>query len=144
MQVTSVAAEIAAKPKATQVAILLHTAGPEALDIHSTFTFLTDDDGETEDKNDVDTILQKFRKYCQPRKNVVFERYKFWERSQKDAEAIDHFVTDLKKRATTCEFGEQKDLMIRDKLIFGVRDQRVKERLLREGDLSLARHMPCR
>ena len=45
----------------------------------------------------------------------------------------------MKNKAATCEFGDQRELMIREKIIFGVRDQRVKERLLRDGDQSLAK-----
>ena len=33
--------------------------------------------------------------------------------------------------------GQQEELMIRDKLVFGVRDERAKERLLREGEVTL-------
>ena len=79
-------------------------------------------------------MLTKFREYCQPRKNLVFERYRFSMRNQEEGESIDHWVTD---RAVTCEFGDQRDLLTRDKIVFGVRDERVKERLLREASLTL-------
>ena len=46
-------------------------------------------------------------------------------------------MIDLKTRAVACEFGEQRNLSIRDKMVFGIRDERVKERLLREPNLSL-------
>ena len=36
-----------------------------------------------------------------------------------------------------CEFGTFESDMIRDKVVFGVRDERIKERLLREADLTL-------
>ena len=39
-----------------------------------------------------------------------------------------------------CEFDDQEDIMIRDKIVFSVNDDRVKERLLRESDLSLSKH----
>ena len=126
------ATEVGKKAKKTQAAILLTIAGAEALDIFQTFAF-----GEGESKEDVETILKKFREYCQPRKNVVFERYRFSMRNQEEGELIYHWVTDLKTRAATCEFGEQRDLLIRDKIVFGVRDERVKERLLREASLTL-------
>ena len=62
------AAELNKKAKATQEAILLHAAGPEAQDIHRAFSW-----SEEEDKHCYKTILQKFTDYCEPRKNVVFE-----------------------------------------------------------------------
>jgi len=36
-----------------------------------------------------------------------------------------------------CEFGPQEELIIRDKIVFGVRDERSKERLLRKGEVTL-------
>ena len=40
-------------------------------------------------------------------------------------------------KAKLYEFGDQEDLMIRDKIVISVNDERAKERLLRESDLSL-------
>ncbi|XP_013408762.1 uncharacterized protein K02A2.6-like [Lingula anatina] len=126
------ACELGEKSGATQVAILLHTAGPEAQDIFNTFTF--EDDSQ---KQDVDAVLTKFRQYSEPRRNVVFERYQFWSRSQQEGESVDTWITELRRQSDKCEFGEQKDLLIRDKLVFGVLDPKVKERLLRETSLTL-------
>ena len=73
-----------------------------------------------------------------PRKNTVFERYRFWEYKQQEGETIDQFITELKTRARSFEFGVQHDSMIRDRIVFGVSDTRLKERLLRESsDLTL-------
>ena len=52
----------------------------------------------------------------------MFERYKFWECKQQEGETIDQFITELKTRAKSCEFGEQTESMIRDRLVFGVSD----------------------
>ena len=48
-------------------------------------------------------------------------------------------VKDLRTRANTCEFGDDTYNMIRDKIVFGVTDSRIKERLLREPDLTLVK-----
>lgn len=70
-------------------------------------------------------------------KNAVLERNLFWSRDQ--------WVTDLRTRASTCEFGAQKDHLIRDKIVFGTRDELVKERLFREPNLTLETAMDiCR
>lgn len=111
-----------------KVAILLHAIGDEGIDIFNTFTFDTEGD-----EAKLAVVVGKFHAYCNPRKNTVMERYSFWERSQKEGETIDQFVTALKNRAKNCEFGDQKDFMIRDRIIFGVREARLKERLLRDS-----------
>ena len=57
----------------------------------------------------------------------MFERYKFWERKQQPGESFDAWITDLKTHAAICELGDQHDNMIRDKIVFGTSDQRVKD-----------------
>ncbi|XP_068726228.1 uncharacterized protein [Montipora capricornis] len=107
--------------------------GEEALEIYNTFRFATG-----EDPNKIAHLKKKFEDYFNPRKNTVFERYKFWECKQKDSEFIDQFITELKTRAKSCEIGHQQDSLIRDRIVFGVSSTRLKERLLRESsDLTL-------
>ena len=129
------ACEYGKKSKEVQVAVLLNVAGPEAQDVHEHFQF----DAETAaaDKKDYAKLLDMFGEYCNPRKNVVYERFRFWSRDQNRDEHVDNWVKDLRTIAVDCEFEEQEDLMIRDKLVFGICDTRVKERMLRESDLTL-------
>ena len=64
------ACELGEISKPTQVAILLHAAGPEAQEIHRAFAW-----GDGEDKKNLKHVVKKFTDHCEPRKNVVFERY---------------------------------------------------------------------
>ena len=111
-----------------QCAILLHLIGDEALEIYNTFTF-----SEDEDRDKLTVLKKKFEDYVNPRKNTVFERYKFWECKQQEGETIDQFITELKTRSRSCEFEDQTDSMIHDRIVFGVTDIRLKERLLRKS-----------
>ena len=86
-----VAAELGAKSKEVQVARLLNAAGPEAQEIHELFTFAND-----EEKKEYTVVLTKFTEYCQPRKNVVFERHRFWSRGQKEGEMFERWFKDLR------------------------------------------------
>ena len=93
-----------------------------------TFTFSEDED------NDKLTALKKtFEDYVNPRKNIVFEQHKFWECKQQEGKTIDQFITELKTRSRSCQFGHQTDSMIRDLIVFRVTDIRLKECLLRES-----------
>ena len=135
------AAELKKKPKDIQVAILLNNAGPEAQEIHEHFEY----DEELEDERDIETVFKKFQECCNPRKNTVYERYKFRCRTQTNDETIDKWVKELKTMSVNCEFGEQESSLIRDQVVFGVRDDRTKERMLRETDLPLKKAMEiCR
>lgn len=68
------AAELSKKSATVQVAVLLHSLGEEALEIYNTFDIAKEAPVEVT----VDTILEAFRNYCTPKKNVVFERHQFW------------------------------------------------------------------
>ena len=49
-------------------------------------------------------------------------------------------MADLRTKAAKCDFQTHESDMIRDKIVvFGVHDTRIKEMLLREADLTLAR-----
>ena len=50
---------------------------------------------------------------------------------------IDDYVRELKPRSQHCEFGEMREILIRDKIVLGVQDKNIRERLLRQTDLSL-------
>ncbi len=89
------------------------------------------------DKATFPEVVKLFEEHCYPLKNETFERYKFWSRNQLENETIDNYITALKNLANTCAFESQKDKMLRDKLVFGVNDSTVKERLLREALLDL-------
>ena len=52
-------------------------------------------------------------------------------------ENIDAYVTDLKNKASLCEFSTLKDSLIRDRIVCGIRSGEVKARLLRDPDLTL-------
>lgn len=80
-----------------------------------------------------------FKEYCNPRKNLTYERHKFNTRAQVKNETIDQYVTVLRTLAATCEFENLHDGLIRDRIVYGIRSQILKERLLRETDLSLQR-----
>ena len=84
----------------------------------------------------LDKVLEQFERYCNPRKNVVFERNQFCQTTQEGSETVDQFVTRLKNNVKSCEY-ESVDDMVRDKFVFSIRDLAVKERLLRDKKLTL-------
>ena len=86
--------------------------GPESLEIYNTFTWATDGDNMKLDK-----IMEKFKGYCNPRKNLTYERHIFNTRNQQAGENIDAYVTDLKNKAKLCEFSTLKDSLIWDRIV---------------------------
>ena len=56
------------------------------------------------DQNKIQPVLQKFAAYCQPLKNVPFERYEFYSRMQESGEFYDHYQTTLRQLVERFEF----------------------------------------
>ena len=119
-------------PKKKQAAILLNIAGEEAIEVFNTFTF-----AEDEDKDDPEDILAKFQNYCEPKKNITYERHIFNTRVQQQTQSFDAYLTELRVQAKKCTYGSLQDELIRDRLVVGIRDDKVRSRLLREPELTL-------
>ena len=131
----SVATGLNEKSEAVQVATLLTVIGEEAREVYATFTWDTEGD-----EKKINAVLAKFQQYCQPRRNIPIERYKFNRRAQEVGESYDQYRTALRKLADECQFGTITPVeLLRDRLVFGIRDSKVRERLLREANLTLAK-----
>ena len=102
---------------------MLHVVGAEALEVYVYNTFTWDNVG---DEMKVKPIMAKFEAYCNPRKNVTWERHVFNNRSRLPGEPIDHFMTDLRTKAKTREYGELTDSLIRDRIVEGVLNDRTR------------------
>ncbi|GFW06382.1 transposon Tf2-9 polyprotein [Trichonephila clavipes] len=112
-----------------KIAILLKLLGSEGLEIYNTF--------KLESKVNFSEVLQKFEEYCSPRQNVAYERYKFFSCIQLEGQTIETYVTLLKNLASTCEVAEQENGFIRDRIVLGIKDNGLQERLLRENNLNM-------
>ena len=42
----------------------------------------------------IDELFKKFEEYCEPRKNIIMERYKFNTRVQRNDETANQYVTE--------------------------------------------------
>ena len=71
------------------------------------------------------------------RKNLVYERASFNLAHQLADESAEQFITRLHQLAENCEFGDLKNEIIRDRLVIGIRDGQLSERLQTESDLTL-------
>ena len=90
-----------------------------------------------DDKKKIDRCLEALDNYFKPSRNVVYERYVFNTCVQTNDESVQSYVTRLRKLATSCEYGELTDDLIRDRLVIGLKHNGDKVRLLREKNLDL-------
>ena len=93
--------ELNKKSEGVQVATFLTIIGEESWDVYSTFSW-----AEEGDAKKLKSFLDKFTEYCEPRKNICFERYRFNQRVQEAGETNDQYCTALRKLAESCEFAK--------------------------------------
>ena len=80
----TLATGVSEKAEPVQVATLLTVIGEEAREVYSTFSWETNGDDKV-----INTVLEKFKTYCKPCKNIPFERYMFNKRMQEAGESYD-------------------------------------------------------
>ena len=119
------------KSKEMQVNTLIYSMGDQADDIFLSF-------GLSEDEaKDYNVVRKKFEEYFVVKKNVIFERAKFNSRVQRDGESVDNFITDLYCLVEYCEFGALKDELIRDRIVVGLKNRKLSEKLQLDSQLTL-------
>lgn len=123
------ACQLDKKERDVQTSILLHVIGEKCREVYEQFP--------EELAISVDSLLKKFDDFFTPKKNLTIERHKFFTRNQQEHETVDQYAFDLNKLATSCEFEKLKDDLIKDRLICGLREDTLRERLLRVPDLTL-------
>ena len=117
------AAEISKKPTEVQVSFFHLAIGSEANDLLPSLG-LSDEDTKSLKK-----IQEAYEKYCSPKRNVIFQRFIFEKRNQKEHETLEEFINEVRTLATTCEFDNHEE-RIRDRLIFGLIDSNLRDKIM--------------
>jgi len=103
-----------------QVSSLIYSMGPEAEQIFSTFIFNADGDDTK-----YDVVMDKFDSHFVPRRNTIHERSTFNKSEQQPGQSVEAFVRALHEQAILCDFGDQKNDLIRDRLVVGLLDKEI-------------------
>ena len=114
-----------------QVSTLLYCMGEQAEDVLDATGI------SAADKGSYTRVIGKLDDHFKVRKNLIYERARFNQRSQEKGESVEIFITALHQAADFCEFGDMKEQMIRDRLVVGIRDKSLSERLQMETELTL-------
>ena len=117
-------------PLARKRALLIHCVGTEAQRIF--YNLPVADDSYA-------AALKAFEDYFVPRVNTVAERNKFRQLAQLPGESTLQYVAALRELRVNCDFGALADDMIRDQIIEKTTTPRIRERLLLETNLTLAK-----
>ena len=128
------ALRIKADEDSCRIGLLLNVAGPEARRLYKTFEY-----PEGKSNKSYKDVKEMFAAHCQPKKNLVYERYGFITKRQEEGESFSCLVTDLKQRAASCDFGELRDSMIVMMIIVALRCGKLKDKMLKETELTLVK-----
>lgn len=117
-----IAVGIDTKADVVKINTFLNAIGSDAVEIYDTF------DLSPTERATYTSVIKSFADFCTPRKNIVYERYVFNQRSQR--------LIDIKKLIRTCEFGENENEMLRDRIVIGVQDKKLQAKLLETSNLT--------
>lgn len=128
-----IAAGLDKKDQEYQVNSLIYTMGDSADDVLNTLTL------EEADKKEYEKVRDAFEKHFICKHNVIYERAKFNKRCQEPGETAEAFITAVHKLADHCQYGDLKEEMIRDRLVVGIKDHALSERLQLDSKLTLTK-----
>ena len=114
-----------------QVSTLIYAMGDQADDILHSFAL------SEENRKSYQMVKSKFDDHFVKRQNVIFERAKFNRRIQEGGESVDTFITALYSLAEHCGYSELHDEMIRDRIVVGIRNSALSEKLQLDPRLTL-------
>ena len=84
-------------------------------------------------------IVELVASHLQPKPSVIMQRFKFNSRVRGEGESIADFAAALRQLSEHCAFGDTLQDVLRDRLVCGVKDERIQRRLLGEVELTFAR-----
>lgn len=81
-------------------------------------------------------LITVLKNHFTPKVNEISERYKFFKEDQKTGQPISEYIVELKAKAQKCKFENFLNQSLSDRLVFGVRDNKLRAILLKESKLS--------
>ena len=110
---------------------LVYSMGEAADDIMVSFGLTADNAKQYE------LVKNRFESHFIVKRNIIFERAKFNLRSQQEGESVESFITNLHCLAEHYEFGVIKDELIQDRIVVGLKDKKLSEKLQLDSKLTL-------
>ena len=126
------AVDLGSKPESQRIGILLHCIGYKGMEIFYTLKF-----NPASNKTKYAEVLKKYEEEFCPKKNVTYERFRFNSCEQTQGQCIEDYISELRKLASSCNYGDLEPELIMDRLVCGIRSDTLRERLLRTTELSL-------
>ena len=91
---------------------------------------------QTPDAFEYDDIVKRVQDHVRPKPSVILQRFRFNSLSRKEGESVADFVTELRRLSTNCAFGDTLSDMLRDRLVCGINEEKIYQRLLQVANLT--------
>lgn len=95
-----------------------------------------------EERKTAASIITKIKSVMCKNEHSLYERWNFYSCTQAENESFDNFLLRAKKMADGCQFdkieqADLKNIMIRDRICFGIKDNHLKKKFLKENPEKL-------
>ena len=84
-------------------------------------------------------LVEKVAKHFNLRPSATMQRYKFNSRCRQASETVADYVATLRMLSENCEFGNSLNDMLRNRLVWGIDDSKIQQRLLDESFLTFGK-----
>ncbi|KFD48096.1 hypothetical protein M513_11039 [Trichuris suis] len=84
-----------------------------------------------------DYIVRALQCHFIPKPSVIYQRFHFQRRLQRDGEGIATYIAEFRRLASDCNFGSNLEERLRDQFVCGLKDEDLQKRLLAHSELDL-------
>ena len=88
-------------------------------------------------RENIDKVIEAFQHHCVGEVNITYERYVLNRRVQEMREPFYTFMANVRRLARFCDYGDLEDSIVRDRIVFGVRDDATRRMILQSRKLHL-------
>ena len=90
-----------------------------------------------EDAKKYSVVIGKFNSYFGKQRNVIYDRAKFNSRLQQEGESVEDFIYHVNALADHCGYGLLRDEMVCDRIVVGIQDAKLSQKLHMDPELNL-------
>ena len=122
----AVLTKLGSKAKEERKATIVGLLGMNAMDLYDSLPFANDDE-----RSEADKVIKYLDEHFDEERNVIYERFLFYNRQQEEGESFAQYLAALRKHATQCNFDSitPKEIL-RDRLVSGIQKESLWQALL--------------